>query len=279
MGETTRVDVFGDGADRGYLGGNQQWWFDPSFPDAFSVFDLDAFYEDTYFGADHVPPETVTRYVDHVLDYGRRFLGRPVESVLELGSGGGWFSKEFVRRGIDLVAVEGTHAGHARTVARIGEEHSVRHDLRRRLDLGRTFDIAVCTEVAEHIEPPFSSQLIDNLARHANVVWFSFEPPDTNDAHYHHSNEQPEKFWANLFRFYDFEARRLPAQVQQEVMDRGRHIFYRPPIAPPSGMEGLDRPEGHVALGTSRHEEPRWKRAVRLVTPPIAYALRERLRR
>jgi hypothetical protein len=280
VGSTRRVEIFASGTDQGWLGAKQQWWFDSSFRDAFSIFDLDGFYDDPYFEKDHVPAEVVVRYVDYVLGYGERFLGRPVRSVLELGSGGGWFSEEFATRDIDLVAVEGTRAGHERTVRRIGPERALRHDLRRRLDLGRTFDVAACTEVAEHIEPPFASQLIDNLARHSDVVWFSFEAPGTNDAHYHHCNEQPEQFWINLFRFFGFDAARLSQSVQLALMDRGNHVFYRPALVAPEDVEPVgDRNEATTALGTARQLEPQWKQIARLLTPPIAYGMRERLLR
>lgn len=224
---TSRVEVFRDGVDTGYLGNHQNWWFDPSFEHSFSIFDLDGFYEGTYFENDHVGPEVVTNYVDHVLFYGREFLGRDVESVLELGCGGGWFTEEFLRRGLDVQAVEGSREGYERALKRgVPPERLTRHDLRQPLDMGRTFDIAVCTEVAEHIECPFSSQLIANVTRHAKLAWFSFEEPATNAAHYHHCNEQPARFWEQLFRYYGFEPLWLPADVMVSVELRGNAVFH-----------------------------------------------------
>jgi SAM-dependent methyltransferase len=205
---TTEVRVLDEqGDDRGYLKQRQNWWFDPAFPHSFELFDLDAFYEEPYYASDHVGPDTVRAYVDAVLHYGERLRGRPVRSVLECGCAGGWFTEEFLRRGIDVFAVEGSSAGVQRTRARgVPAKNVQQHDLRRPLQLERRFDIAVCTEVAEHIECPFSGQLVQNLVSHSDVVWFSFEPPDTNEAKYHHSNEQPAMFWINLFRFYGYQA-------------------------------------------------------------------------
>jgi len=282
---TTEVRVLDErGTDRGYLQARQNWWFDPSFPHAFEIFNLDAFYEESYYEQDHVAQETVCAYVDAILEYGQRLLGRPVRSVLECGCAGGWFTQEFVRRGIDVFAVEGSSAGIQRALSRgVPAERLRQHDLRRPLELGRRFDVAICTEVAEHVECPFSSQLISNLVTHSDVVWFSFEPPDTNEAHYHHSNEQPAKFWLNLFRFHDYSAIELPANIVRMVGDRGTHIFCAPGIKIPDDIHVVTK--GTVtsapSLGAASHV-PGPKRDlkywVRQLTPPIGMTVARAVR-
>ena len=44
---------------------------------------------------------------------------------------------------------------------------------------GRTpkFDLAMNTEVAEHVELSFHSQLVRTLTSHADLIWFSYAPP------------------------------------------------------------------------------------------------------
>ena len=49
----------------------------------------------------------------------------------------------------------------------------VQHDLCLPLNLGRRFDVAVRSEVVEHVEPPFAAQIILTLVLHADVIWFS----------------------------------------------------------------------------------------------------------
>ena len=283
-GRTSAVSVYDNGRETGWLGGNQRWWFDPNFAHAFSIFDLDAFYDENYFQVDHVGPEVVKQYVNHVLAFGAELLGRPVESVLEAGCAGGWFTEELVSRGIDVVAVEGTRVGYDRTIARgVPSSRVIRHDLRLPLSLGRTFDMALCTEVAEHIECPFSSQLVQNLVTHSQVVWFSFEEPSTNDAHYHHSNEQPEAFWINLFRFYGYRMRRLPDEVIKAVESRGRMIFCAPGVAPSltgewtaTATRGLGGPDPQLQ---PKPPAPLWKRVAGDVIPPGLVKLARRLQR
>lgn len=284
---TSAVSVYDHGRETGWLGGNQRWWFDPAFPHAFSIFDLDAFYDENYFGVDHVGPETVTQYVNHVLAFGAELLGRPVESVLEAGCAGGWFTEELVRRGIDVIAIEGTRVGYDKTIARdVPASRVIRHDLRLPLALGRSFDMALCTEVAEHIECPFSSQLVQNLVTHSPLVWFSFEEPSTNDAHYHHSNEQPEAFWINLFRFYGYRMRRLPDAVIKAVESRGRMIFCAPGVAPALAGEWASAsastaPSGGLGGADPQFQPkppvPLWKRVARDVIPPGLVRLGRRL--
>jgi hypothetical protein len=225
--ETTKVEVYKSGKDEGYLGTNQHWWFDPTFENAFSIFDIDSFYPDEYFKNDHVGSYVIRNYITAVLEYGQLFLGRDVKTIIEFGSGGGWFTESFLERNIEIIGVEGTTAGYKKCLQRgIPSEKIIKHDIRRPLNLNKKFDMALCTEVAEHIEPPFSSQLITNLINHSSLIWFSFEEPDTNAAHYHHCNEQPAIFWKNLFAFYGYSVEPLPSDLTKALSDRGRFICY-----------------------------------------------------
>ncbi|OFW45063.1 MAG: hypothetical protein A3J29_03405 [Acidobacteria bacterium RIFCSPLOWO2_12_FULL_67_14b] len=271
---TTRVDVWDrSGADTGYLRNRQHWWFDPAFPHAFELFDLDGFYEENYFRTDHVGPAAVQAYVDAVLAYGQRLTGAPIGEVLEAGCGGGWFTKGFLDRGLDVVAIEGTRAGIARTLARgVPADRLIRHDLRRPLALVRRFQVATCTEVAEHIECPFAGQLVQTLVDHADVIWFSFEAPGTNEAHYHHTNEQPARFWINLFAFHDYTAIEIPPAIRESTESRGSYIFCGPAIRIPTDLSQVAaparvQPSAGAAMASATPKGARhW---VRKIVPPI----------
>lgn len=221
------INVYNNGVDSGWIGSNQRWWFDPNHPDSFELFDLDGFYPEQYFASDHVDQDSIKKYVYYVTSTYESMIGRPPSSILEVGAGGGWFTKAFIESGYDILALEGTTSGYNRCIDRgIPPSIILKHDLRKQFDAGRRFDIVLCTEVAEHIETPFSSQLIKTLADHSDFIWFSFEQPDTNSAHYHHCNEQPEKFWVNLFDFYGYGFIPLDKKVQDACAHRGTHIFY-----------------------------------------------------
>lgn len=107
----------------------------------------------------------------------------------------------------------------------------MKHDIRLPLELEPTFqyDMLFATEVAEHIEPPFSSQFVHNCVKHSNLVWFSHESDDVdNENHIHHSNEQPEKFWINLFAFFGYRYVRINPAFLPYFENRGGLIFYNP---------------------------------------------------
>ncbi|MEI7814130.1 MAG: class I SAM-dependent methyltransferase [Coriobacteriia bacterium] len=227
------VEVYESGSDHGWLGHrNYNWWFDSSEAHAFEIYDLDAFYPEDYYADDHVQPTIVGCVVDCVLAVGESVIGRPVSSVLELGCAGGWFTYEYLSRGVEVQAIEGARVGFERTLSRgVPLENVLHKDLRLPLDLNRKYDIAMCTEVAEHVEPPLAGTLVHNITRHSDLVWFSFEPPDTNEAHLHHCNEQPTAFWQNLFRFFGFGMVALPQDLLPALDLRGGYIRFREHLA------------------------------------------------
>jgi cyclopropane fatty-acyl-phospholipid synthase-like methyltransferase len=223
-----KVEIFNkDGVDTGWIGNNQRWWFDINHTDSFELFDLDSFYSDVYFKNDHISNQAVYNYVYYITEYYKQLTGKPISSVLEAGCAGGWFTKKFIENGIDVIALEGSKSGVDASLLRgIPSDVIIRHDLRKEIKLNRKFDIVCCTEVAEHIETPFSSQLIKTLTEHSDIVWFSFEEPGTNLAHYHHCNEQPAKFWINLFDFYGYGCLELPNEINLKCEWRAKYIFY-----------------------------------------------------
>lgn len=219
--------IYENGVHVGWIPNNQKWWFDVNHPDSFELFDLDGLYSKEYFDVDHVNQSAVNNYYNYVNEYYTKITGKKLKSVFEAGCAGGWFTKKFLDNQIDIIAIEGSKCGFDASIQKgVNIENIILHDLRNEINLNRKFDIVCCTEVAEHIETPFSSQLIKTLVTHSDLIWFSFEEPGTNEAHYHHSNEQPEKFWVNLFDFYDYDYIKIPENVIQSVEHRGSHLFY-----------------------------------------------------
>lgn len=223
-------EVYLNGEDNGWIA-KQNFWFDENHPNGFNIVDLDSIYPEKYFEVDHVKPETIKAYVGNVMEFCTKINGKGPSIVKEFGCAGGWFSEEFVKIGVRVVGIEGSHAGMIRSIDRLGEYHTgkygfQRRDLRLPVETENKVDIALCTEVAEHIEPPFSATLVKSLCDASDLVWFSFEPPNTNPAHIHHPNEMPAKFWINLFDFYGYGCYMLPDWVFDQTEGRGRMIFY-----------------------------------------------------
>lgn len=69
------------------------------------------------------------------------------------------------------------------------------HDLHQPLKLSTTFDLVICSEVAEHLNPGNEETLLDNIENHAeHLILFSAIAP--NQPGYGHVNCQPFAFWA-----------------------------------------------------------------------------------
>ena len=208
---------------------NPKWWYDESFINSFEIFDLDNFYPDKYFYSDDPFPvkEVVEKYCYYVINSFKQLTGDIPNTILEAGTSKGWFTKEFQNLGYDIFGLEGTEAGIKYAILEGVDEYRIaKQDLRKIFNLNRKFDILLCTEVAEHIEPPFSANLIHNLTTHGDFIWFSSVKPYVNSAHYHHTNEQPDKFWINLFDFYGYGVLNISTEISAQLYGRGTHIYY-----------------------------------------------------
>ena len=64
------------------------------------------------------------------------------------------------------------------------------------------YDLVVCQEVLEHLQPDEAERAVANLCRHADDVLFSSTPYDFKEAT--HFNTQPAEYWASLFARHDF---------------------------------------------------------------------------
>ena len=199
-----RVDV-DERRDTGYHRFGNDWWLQPRCPHSFKYLDIDTMYPDAYFdGHGHPEDRAAQDLVDYMQTVFRALFARELASILELGSGGGEITKTLSDRDLDFLTVEGTEAG-VRRLYEIGipDERIRQYNLKFMPALERSFDLVMCTEVAEHIEPFFASKLVENCIRHGDAVWFS--AADRNRAaHYHHINELPIEAWDNLFAHMGF---------------------------------------------------------------------------
>jgi SAM-dependent methyltransferase len=117
-------------------------------------------------------------------------------SVVDVGCGIGTWPRAFIEQGVsDVVGVD-FHEETQRLL--IPPTCFRKQDLRRPMDLGRTFDLAVCLEVAEHLEEELADGLVDSLVRHAPIVLFGAAVPGQGG--WSHINEQWPEYWAAKFR-------------------------------------------------------------------------------
>ena len=202
----TTVDLYAQGPAGGYHPFGNAWWTDDRCPVAFQYLSIDSLYPAQYFGAatGHPNPEQADALYAYMQRVYRSVMGSDFFSVLELGTGGGEITQAFHRAGRDYLAVEGTTAGVTKLLEDgIAPDRIRQYNLKFMPALDRRFDLVMCTEIAEHIEPFFASKVVENCIRHADAVWFS--SADRNrPAHFHHINEQPIEVWDNLFAHMGF---------------------------------------------------------------------------
>ena len=112
------------------------------------------------------------------------------KSVLDIGCGTGRALEFFLSKGLDVVGIEGSAMARAKS---LHPDRIIQCDLRKPVDLGRTFDLVWCFEVAEHIHSRFTDVFVQTMARHAPVVVMSAAPPGQGGEG--HFNMQPKTYW------------------------------------------------------------------------------------
>lgn len=71
------------------------------------------------------------------------------------------------------------------------------HDLTTPLNLGETYDLAMCLEVAEHIPAEYADTLVEGLTTLSSTIFFSAAIPSQGGNY--HVNEQWPEYWVSKF--------------------------------------------------------------------------------
>ena len=124
-------------------------------------------------------------------------------SVLDVGCGRGFWLQAWAASGCDTICgIDGDYVDRSRLRFPQAEFRAV--DLSQGFDLGKRFDLVQCLEVAEHIDAAAAPDLVDSIARHGDIVFFSAAPPGQGGTH--HVNEQPIEYWRDLFSHHGYMA-------------------------------------------------------------------------
>jgi len=145
-------------------------------------------------------PNSQTLYLEFLL----KLLD--IKSICDLGCGPGYWVRAAKRLGIvdalgyDIPLAEGAH--------RIIEPNElIECDLSERYEFGRRFDLAVTTEVIEHIPQKKEKNFVDNCCRASDFVLFSGAVPYQGGVG--HVNEQWLEHWSALFQRNGFHCHDL----------------------------------------------------------------------
>jgi SAM-dependent methyltransferase len=146
-------------------------------------------------------------------------LIRP-KSVVDVGCGtGGWLSAFHEHGVVDVVGIDGPWTGDA--PREMPDAFFREDDLRLPLELGRSFDLALCLEVAEHLPPEAAEPLVESLTRLAPIVFFSAAIPfQGGDGHI---NERWPSFWSERFAARGY---RCPIDLRSRFWTNGAVEFW-----------------------------------------------------
>jgi len=138
-------------------------------------------------------------------------------SVLDLGCGTGGYLIEFWSAKAGVLGVDSCpNAG-----ALLPQGAFICYDIAD-FEPGRKYDMALCIEVAEHLQPELSDQLVSALCASADRIVFSAAPPGQGGIN--HINCRPMAEWLGMFSNHNFYTdsegtRQLRAFLQQPVFD------------------------------------------------------------
>ena len=122
-------------------------------------------------------------------------------SLLDVGCGNGtWISAAQMMGISDFIGVDGNELASRQLL--FPPSHFKMQDLTKEWCLNRKFDVAICLEVAEHLDERYASVLIDTLIKHSSVIVFSAASP--NQPGQHHVNLQWPKYWQELFNQHGY---------------------------------------------------------------------------
>ena len=152
-----------------------------------------AFYEQQIDGS----IRSARRVLPHVID-----IVSP-KSIVDVGCGVGTWLAAARELGIeDVLGVDGAYVD--RRMLRIPQECFHVADLTQPLSIGRTFDVALCLEVGEHLPMHAADQLVSSLTRLAPAVLYSAAIPRQGGEN--HINEQWQTWWVERFRCHGYFA-------------------------------------------------------------------------
>lgn len=116
------------------------------------------------------------------------------QSVIDIGCGSGIFLDNF---DCEVLGVDGESTGGFL----LHESQFKQADLRHPQDFGK-FDLAICLEVIEHLQPEYEDILVETIAKSADTIAFSgAKPGQVGTNHY---NCQTQEYWLTKFAQYGF---------------------------------------------------------------------------
>jgi 2-polyprenyl-3-methyl-5-hydroxy-6-metoxy-1,4-benzoquinol methylase len=187
-----------------------------AFADSYELINPEDIYSEYYYKKRQSDPwRSEAHHISNVL-----YQEFQPDSVIDFGCAIGHYLEGFQRRGAKITGIEANSK--AINYAVIDSVFIHQHDLRDSYESSRTYDIALCFEVAEHLSDAHSDTLVKTITQSANIVVFTAAKPGQRGTF--HVNLQPREYWINKFNDAGFEyqeetTRRLNEQFNVDHLD------------------------------------------------------------
>lgn len=127
-----------------------------------------------------------------------------IKSVVDFGCGLGYYLRGFKNAGADnVLGIESAYKNAEQFIPPDIIDKINSQNVMEKIDCGK-FDLSMSIEVAEHILPEKSENLVDNIvnASRKYVIFTAAKPGQGGEGHI---NERERDFWIDLFRKRGFE--------------------------------------------------------------------------
>jgi 2-polyprenyl-3-methyl-5-hydroxy-6-metoxy-1,4-benzoquinol methylase len=174
--------------------------------------DIEAIYDKNFFQENiEVSTEGARKCIDILY---KEFKPK---KVIDFGCGPGIFIKEFEKKGVKVLGIDGSMAAKEKAV--IDKEKIIIKDLRNEVNIKGKFDLTICFEVAEHIDNKYSEILVKNVTKNSKTVLFTAAKKGQGGMD--HINEQDPEFWIDLFKKQKFEFQEeLTKKLKKEMKEQ-----------------------------------------------------------
>lgn len=125
------------------------------------------------------------------------------DSVIDFGCAIGAYLEPLHDNGIDIKGIEGNPDAFEYAV--VPREYLEEYDLRNQYSPKRSYDLALCFELAEHLPEKHADNLVDSLVSSSNIIVMTAATPGQGGTH--HVNEQPREYWCEKFQSRGYEYR------------------------------------------------------------------------
>jgi SAM-dependent methyltransferase len=124
------------------------------------------------------------------------------QTVLDVGCGiGTWLRAALDHGAREVVGIDGVDL--SPELLLVPREAMRVVNLNEPLSLGRRFNLVICLEVVEHLEPDNADVIVETLIRHGNSILFSAAAPGQSGIH--HVNCQWPSYWQRKFNERGYE--------------------------------------------------------------------------